>query len=252
MSGNRIDEIKRLLNDRKTVYVNDLSRRLGVSRVSIRKYLTRLDHEGYAQRFYGGASIIETAPADGTDDDIYADPVRSALAREARTHISEGDSIFIGSGRSCCILAREITGFSDLTVFTNNITALPDLLTNATRVYLLGGEVTSTDERTLFSSWDSPQASLENVYVHKAFTSISGIDIKAGLTVDSMISIPIFRQIPSMAHRWYLMADSSKFDKISIYPVADLSDVHTLISDAVPSRYESQLRSVDVRIVEFS
>jgi len=249
MPGHRIDEIKRLLNDRKTVYVNDLSRRLGVSRVSIRKYLTQLDHEGYAQRFYGGASIIEAA-AD-PDADIYADPIRSALAREARRHISNGDSIFIGSGRSCCILAREITGFTDLTVFTNNITALPDLLTNATRVYLLGGEVTSTDDRTLFSSWDSPQASLENVYVHKAFTSISGIDIKAGLTVDSMISIPIFRQIPSMAHRWYLMADSTKFDKISIYPVADLSTVHTLISDAVPSRYKSQLRSMDVRIVEF-
>lgn len=249
MLGSRIEEIKRLLDEEKKVYVRDLSHRFDVSEVSIRKYLARLEKDGIVSRFHGGAELVEPESADG-DGDIYANPLRNALARAAVTYVSDGDSIFVGSGRSCCVLARELEGPANLTVFTNNITALPDLIQNAARVYLIGGEVTSTDNQTLFSSWGSSQSQLENVFVNKAFTSVSGVDFKAGLTVDSIISTPVFTHITKMAHQWYLMVDSSKFDKISIYPVADLAQVHTLITDSIPPHYDGLLQNTTVRIVQ--
>ncbi|MFP4152914.1 MAG: DeoR/GlpR family DNA-binding transcription regulator [Alkalispirochaeta sp.] len=249
MATNRLDEIRELLRSQKKVYVNELSSRYSVSEVSIRKYLARLAEEGIASRFYGGAALVEEERPGGPADRIYDDPVRTALARAAREYIADGDSIFLGSGMTCCILARELKGFSNLTVFTNNITALPDLFHNGARVYLIGGEVASTDKETLFSSWDSPHAQLDHIFVNKAFTSISGLDLKAGLTVDSIVSTRIFSQIPRMAHRWYLIADSTKFDKISIYPVADLDRIHTLITDRVPDHYVEPLRTVNLRTV---
>lgn len=249
MNENRLAEIRRLLRERKRVSVNELSDHFAVSEVSIRKYLSALEREGFAVRHYGGAALAERDTTSDSGDEIYNDPRRRALAEAARAYVDDGDSIFVGSGRSCCVFARELTGIENLTVFTNNITALPELIRNAARVYLIGGEVTSTDNRTLFSSWESPQSNLESIFVNKAFTSISGLDIKAGLTVDSIISTYIFKQIPAMAHRWYLMADSTKFDKISIYPVAELHQIDTLITDAVPSAYVERLRNVDVTIV---
>ncbi|MDT8297783.1 MAG: DeoR/GlpR family DNA-binding transcription regulator, partial [Spirochaetaceae bacterium] len=172
-----------------------------------------------------------------------------SLARQARSHITDGDTVFIGSGRSCCVLARELAGINNLTVVTNNITALPELIKNSSRVYLIGGEVTTTDSQTLFSSWESPQSQLGNIFVNKAFTSISGLDLKAGLTVDSIISTYIYKQIPSMAHRWYLIADSRKFGKISIYPVADISQIHTLITDQLPEHYAKSLAEQNVEVI---
>ncbi len=249
-SMNRVEEIRTLLKRNGKVYVADLSAELGVSEVSIRKYLSRIEREGFATRFYGGAALKDPAPANNALQEIYDDPIRTALARAARNHVVDGDSIFVGSGRSCCALAHELTGFTDLTVFTNNITALPELITNASRVYLIGGEVTSTDNHTLFSSWESPHAQMENIFVNKAFTSVSGIDLKAGLTVDSVISTRIFKQIPTMAHRWYLIADVKKFDKISIYPVAELEQIHTLITDTLPDHYAERLRAIRVEIVQ--
>lgn len=249
MSTKRLEAVRRLLQEQKTVSVSDLSARLGVSEVSVRKYLTHLADEGVATRFYGGAALVEGDGATGAVDAFGNDPVRTALARAARDHIDDGDSIFLGSGMTCCILARELTGFANLTVFTNNITALPDLYHNGARVYLIGGEVASTDRSTLFSSWDSPHSHLEQIFVNKAFTSISGLDRKAGLTVDSIVSTRIFSQIPRMAHRWYLIADSSKFDKISIYPVAELDAIHTLITDRVPPDYSEALQTVRVETV---
>ncbi len=250
MPDNRIDEIKTLLKQEKKVYVNDLSHRFGVSKVSIRKYLAKIESLGLAQRFYGGASLAETQSSDDPNDYIYTDPLWNSLAQAACKEISHGDSIFIGSGRSCCALAKQLADFEDLTVVTNNITALPELIKNAARVYLIGGEVTSTDKKTLFSSWESPQSLLENIYVNKAFTSTSGLDLKAGLTVDSIISTYIFRQIPTMAHHWYLLADSSKYDKISIYSVADLNQIHTLITDSIPQSYAEHCSKLNIKVIK--
>lgn len=250
VSDSRIEEIKNLLQQHKKVYVNDLSSRFDVSEVSVRKYLSKIESQGFASRFYGGASLVESpAAAEGTES-FYTDPLLLSLVKQARLHIDDGDSIFLGSGRSCCVLARELSGIRNLTVITNNITALPDLNRNANRVYLIGGEVASTDNKTLFSSWESPRSQLGNLFVNKAFTSISGLDLKAGLTVDSIISTYVFKQIPAMAHRWYLIADSSKYDKISIYPVAEFNQIHTLITDSIPQKYAAQLTGLNVEVID--
>lgn len=249
MSDSRIEEIVNLLKTEKKVYVNDLSERFEVSKVSVRKYLAKIEDQGIAKRFYGGVSLIETELSENEAESIYSDSLWLSLAKKARQQIFDGDSIYIGSGRSCCVLARQLTGLKNLTVVTNNITALPELIKNVSRVYLIGGEVTSTDNQTLFSSWESPESLLNNIYVNKAFTSISGLDMKAGLTVDSIISTYIFKQIPSMANHWYLMADATKFNKISIYSVAELGQINTLITDRYPTAYAKRFSELNVEIM---
>lgn len=135
------------------------------------------------------------------------DRTRIALAERACEEIQDGDSIFLGSGQTCCYLAKLLERFHNLSIVTNNITALSDLLKTDSRVYLLGGEVTSTDAHTLFSSPENPSTFTNHVFVSKAFTSISGIDLQAGLTVHSIVSTHIYRNLPSIARSWYLMAD---------------------------------------------
>lgn len=249
MAKNYTEDVLLLLKEHGSVYVNDLSLRLGVSKVSIRKYLASLEQQGKVQRFYGGATLIEAAEDTQLPDPIYRDPLLVALAQQALSQIADGDSIFIGSGRTCCVLAHLLQGLKNLTVVTNNITALPELIKNVQRVYLIGGEVTSTDAHTYFSSWESPQSLLGNIFVSKAFTSTSGLDMRAGLTVDSIISTYIFKQIPTMAQHWYLLADSSKFDKVAIYQVAELDQIQTLITDTIPERYRSRLTELQVEVI---
>ncbi len=250
MSVKRIEEIKAMLQQQGKVMVNDLSQQFRVSTVSIRKDLASLEKQGLAVRFYGGAQKVELhQKGQPQTHDFYQNSQRQALAEKACEEIEEGDCIFLGSGRTCCILARKLGRFHHLTVVTNNITALQDLLHRVSKVYLIGGEVTSTDEITLFSSWEQPQAFTESIYVNKAFTSISGIDMKAGLTVNSIISTYVFRHIPTMAHQWILMADHSKYDRIAIYPVAELNKLHTVISNNFPSLYADYFRQHQIRMV---
>ena len=242
-------EIMNILKVQQKVYVNDLSDRFKISKVSIRKYLTELEEQGLVVRFYGGASIVQTQPTDAAARSFYSDAHWINLAHRACEQISDGDSIFVGSGRSCCVLAREMTGFKNLTVVTNNITALDDLNRNASKVYMIGGEVTSIDNLTMFSSWESPMSMLKQIFVNKAFTSVSGLDLNAGLTVNSIISTYMFKQIITMAQYWYLIADSTKFDKIAIYKIADLDHIHAIITDNIPPRYAEKFKELNVRLI---
>lgn len=250
MSKKRIEEISELLLVDKRVLVSQLAEKFKVSSVTIRNDLVALENKGFAKRIHGGAVLAELEREHGNDvADFYSDSTRIALATLALREIKDDDCIFLGSGTTCCVLARMLKGFRNLTVITNNITALTDLLENVTRVYLIGGEVTSIDHKTLLSSWEKPDTFLDNIYVTKAFTSISGLDFKAGLTVNSIISTHIFRYIPSMSHCWYLIADSEKFDRIAIYPVAELDKIQVLISNRVPEDYLNYFRDHDVRVV---
>ncbi|MDW7671007.1 MAG: DeoR/GlpR family DNA-binding transcription regulator [Bacillota bacterium] len=250
MAKKRVEQIEELLLENKKISVNELSELFRVSAVSIRKDLSLLEKQGVAKRHYGGA-VLASAEINSLlpDNDFHQDPLRQRLAEQACDEIEDGDCLFIGSGRTCCVLARKLDRFRNLTVVTNNITALQDLLKRVPKVYLIGGEVTSTDGNTLFSSWEQPQSFAESIYVNKAFTSISGIDLKAGLTVNSIISTYVFRHIPTMAHQWILLADHNKYDRIAIYPVASMQQIHTIISDKFPQHYRKHFNQHHIRMV---
>lgn len=236
---NRLEEIRNKLFTQKKVSVSNLSTHFHISEVTIRKDLERLEQEGIAQRVYGGAILSENALPPALAN--TGDHIRVALAEKACDEIQDGDSIFLGSGQTCCYLAKLLGRFHRLSIVTNNITALSDLLHTDARVYLLGGEVTSTDAHTLFSSPENPNTFTDHIFVSKAFTSISGIDLQAGFTVHSIVSTHIYRNLPSIARSWCVMAENRKFGKIAMYPVADFSSIQCLITDSLPEQYKESV-----------
>lgn len=246
----RLDEIRSLLYTRKEVSVSDLSKYYKVSAVSIRKDLAKLEQEGILKRVYGGGVLDEDYPLEPKTPAICFDsPALYRLAEAACSEIQNGDVIFLGSGRTCCILAKLLQRFSNLSVVTNNITALDDLLSSGARIYLIGGEVTSTDGKTLFASPEDPRNFTQNICVNKAFTSISGIDMEKGLTVNSIISTYIYKYLPSISNKWYLMANSEKFDKLSMYSAAPLTDVQCIITDKCPENYRIRFDEWGIEVI---
>lgn len=250
MKIDRLTEIKNRLQKQHRVFVTDLSREFGVSEVTIRKDLVLLEKQGLAEKFHGGAQAVSTPAPVGETFDFYQNEVLISVARLACQQIQDGDSIFLGSGRTCCVLAKMLKGFKNLTVITNNITALNDLLEQVDHVYLIGGEVISIDEKTMFASSQNPLHSMEYISVKKAFTSVFGIDAKAGLTVNTLISTYIYKNILDISTNWYVLADHSKFDTVAIYPVAKLSDADCFITDFVPASYKTILAENKIRYVE--
>ena len=116
-------------------------------------------------------------------------------------------------------------------VFTKCTHKIRTEIAAGARVYLLGGEVTSSDGTTRFAVPEDPGGFPRNIRVRKAFTSVCGIDPDKGLTVDSLPDTFLYRYLPSAAGEWTVMADSSKFGRLSMYSAAPLTAVQCLITD---------------------
>lgn len=234
-----------ILNHRVTV--KGLSERHHVSEVTIRHDLAQLEKEGFAKRVCGGAIRSDSAASLVTPD-ADSDPVLSAIAAEARTLVSDGDCIYLGTGQTCCYLARHLKGIRGLTVFTNNIAAIGDLANAESRIYILGGELIYRGQKAPMTFSDDDVYQIVQHYVQKAFTSATGIDLGAGLTFSSAWSAAAGKAILKKSHEWILMADRAKFNQISVYESARFEDITHLVTDSLPQEYIAAAHRCGMRI----
>jgi len=252
----RISIMHELLSTNSKVFINDLSERFGVSKVTIRKDLDKICESGIANRFHGGAVLAKnSSKLIGVnsynnkigDSDLFE--IRSNIAKAAAQQVADGDSIFLGSGLTCCLLAKELRNIKNLTVITNNISALPDLLSYASNVVIIGGEITSVDNSTYFTCTEDPSQYMRSFFVNKAFTSCIGVDLQAGLTVTSVVSTYVYKCIPDIKREWFLLVDHYKFDKIGLYVLNPLTAVNYVISDSIPEKYQEYLKKNNIKFL---
>lgn len=242
----RINSIREELFKNKKVLISDLCKKYKVSDVTIRKDLKVLNDEGIIKKIYGGALLNENNKAymncnpESKLSELYdCDTTKDLVTDLAISQIKEGDTIFLGSGITCCLLAKKLKKFKNLTIVTNNISAISDLLSFSCKLFIVGGEVTSVDNKTYFSSIENVSEYLKTIHVSKAFTSCSGVDLEVGITVNSAVSTHIYKVLSDINRSWFLMVEKNKFNNIGIYKVGELNQTHCIISNDIPSNYIS-------------
>jgi DeoR/GlpR family transcriptional regulator of sugar metabolism len=235
-SAMRIFKLKEILLQQKTVGVLTLQEELQVSDVTIRKYLNKLEEEGFIKKFHGGAMLVEKDPSGEVSEalsplDINSDPiVIKQIAKLAATLVEENDAIFIGPGGMGVALAKELSNFKNLSVLTNNINAVPFIKPKSRNLYCIGGEISSM-ENYFFSCGNKTLAQLEGIFIHKAFYSVDGIDLMAGITVNNPDLFEFLNKINSNARKLIVMAEHQKFDKIGMHRLNSFTANSTFVSD---------------------
>ena len=245
----RLEKIKKVLMERKKIDVASLCSILQVSDVTVRKDLDRLHKEGFLIKTHGGAvlaqetdkKIVQQIPIDNFNEKNY-------IAEMAFRTIEKDDSIFLGSGSTCFLLATKLKQLKDITVVTNNINALYELVPHVKNVFLIGGEITYR-EGMMSASWENTEEYFKGIYVNKAFTSVVGIDLVAGLTVNHAVNSYVFKSIPKITKEWCLIIDSTKFNKIGLYNVASIEMLNCVITDKVQDNYLKAFQDADVKVI---
>ncbi|NGP43813.1 DeoR/GlpR transcriptional regulator [Bacillaceae bacterium SIJ1] len=239
----RLETIKNLLVDKKSINTSSLTEMLNVSSVTIRKDLDKLQEEGFLKKTFGGA-ILSRGPEENEEEtlsQVYSTKIENAdikksIAELALTQIDKGDTIFLGSGATCYFLAKKLKELSQITVVTNNINALYELVACNTKVFFIGGEIVY-NEGMISTSSEKVDEYFKGIFVNKAFTSVTGVDLTAGLTVNHMISAYIYKKIQEMSSEWVLMVEKEKFNKRGIHQVARADSPNCMISNEIPPEY---------------
>lgn len=236
----RREKIKQILEKEKKIDIYSLTELLGVSDVTVRKDLDKLQKEGFLKKIHGGAVLVENQEKSYVKNYEYISNLhlKEKIAKAAYKTIKKGESIFIGSGTTCYLLAQQIKKEDKISVVTNNISTLDALIPNCTNVILIGGEVVS-ENGTLYTLGKMFSNNMEGIYVNKAFTSVTGVDLNAGLTVTKDFSAYIYRHILKITNNWTLMIDSSKYNKIGLVYVSPIDSPNVIITNKIDEEYKS-------------
>jgi len=244
----RLSRLRTLVDERGVASIRELGAELGVSDMTIRRDIALLERSGALHRTRGGVLSTLQAAADRPWDD------RRTLEAEAKDRIgsaaaglvNDGDSLFLSSGTTSLALARQLGHLRDVTVVTNSVQALVQLLE------MPGITVISTGGRAIRSgghlSGTLASQALRQLRAAKAFVGASGIT-RDGVTNASLERGAIDRQMVESAAEVYILADHTKFGHESLTLVAGLESITGVVTDeATPDEHLEWLRRAGVTV----
>ena len=221
-----------ILAEKGSVSVAELYRRLGVSRETIRRDITRLAVENRLLKIHGGAlSADSEEPALAKRVEVNMAGKR-AIGRLAASMVPNGASLIIDSGTTTICVAQALGLSRRLTVLTNDIHVAGHLAArNDNRILLLGGELRGAEGATM---GPDSTAMLENYFADFAFVGASALSSHPWLMDYSREAAELRSRMLVMARTPVLLADRTKFNRTAPVRVANLDKVAHLITDAAP------------------
>ena len=222
LTHERRKKILEYVSDRGSASVTALTELLGASESTVRRDLAALSELGKINKVHGGATAA--AQEFLNREDVINVKVRvnydekARIARYAASLINDDDYVFLDAGSSTYLLAGFIEN-KRASFLTNGIEQAKALAANGCRVALLGGDLKPATEAII---GPAATVNLQRYNFSKAFIGANGITVKQGYTTtdinEAMIkAIAIERSFVS-----YVLADSSKFGKVSAVTAAPL------------------------------
>jgi DeoR/GlpR family transcriptional regulator of sugar metabolism len=228
--------------------VSDLTQRLGVSDMTIRRDLEVLARDGLVEKVHGGA-VLPGTPAShepGFEAKLVLErPEKTAIARAAASLVTPGTAIAVAAGTTTFALAQCLLDVPGLTIVTNSL-RVTNLFTGtrgldgaADSVVLTGGVRTPSDALV------GPVADLtiRSLHFDLLFLGCYGFDVDAGLTTPNLAEeAETNRTLIRVARRVVVLADHTKWGLVSLSSFARLSEVDVLITDdALPADARTQV-----------
>lgn len=215
LAEERYGEILRVVNDRKTVTVQDLTVLLDTSESTIRRDLTTLHKRGVLIKVHGGATAIgaETATRDAelsVRRDLNRDE-KAVIGKYAATLIREEDFVYLDAGSSVDVMIDYLTEAGALYV-TNSVGHAQKLLRKGFRVLLIGGELKAVTEAIVGAE---AVDSLKKYNFTKGFFGTNGVHADAGLTTPDITEALVKEKAMCQCKKGYVLSDSSKIGQIS-------------------------------------
>jgi DeoR/GlpR family transcriptional regulator of sugar metabolism len=234
-----LDEVRR----RGGVRVNELTRRLNVSDMTVRRDLDALARQGVVEKVHGGAvPVVEASTHEPGFEAKSALELRAKedIARAAAGLVAAGSAIALSGGTTTYALAHHLLDVPDLTVVTNSV-RVADVFHTAQRSGGAGGQrpgaatvVLTGGVRTPSDSLVGPVAdqAIRSLHFDVLFLGVHGISAEAGLSTPNLAEAETNRHLVQAARRVVVVADHTKWGTVGLSSFAGLDDVDTLVTDA--------------------
>jgi DeoR/GlpR family transcriptional regulator of sugar metabolism len=220
-----------------------------ISEVTVRRDLEEMDLQGTLKRTHGGAVPAGPDQAEPHVLDRLQEhnPEKQRIGQAAAASLRDHETIFLGSGSTVFEMARQIPVDMNLTVITNSLPVINELTGRPHVNLIIVGGIFRKDELA-FIGYIAEQT-LREFRADRVFMGIRSIDIRQGLTNDYYPESSIDRSLFAFASQVVILADHTKFGRVSPVFVAPVSAAGEIITDSgAPDTLVSDLRALGIRV----
>lgn len=222
LAEERCDRIVALVNEKKSVTVQELMDMLGASESTIRRDLSLLDSRGEIVKVYGGAVAVTVKQH---DDDVRERRIlfpeeKKLIAKYAASLVKRDDFVYIDAGTTTEYIIDFLTETGAVYV-TNAASHAKKLSRNGFCVYLAGGRLKRSTEAVIGST---AADFIMRYNFTIGFWGANGIHRTIGFTTPDPEEADIKRVSMSRCKRRFIVADSSKFGVISPVTFAEFKN----------------------------
>ena len=230
MKSTRHTQIRNLVNQNGQITVTELNAMLNVSEATIRRDLEEMDQMGWIRRTHGGAVRVERAEKEPPILQRQAEQgnEKQRIGQAAATLVAAGQTIFLGSGSTVSAIVPHIRNLP-LTVITNSLPIINQLAgRDNIELIVIGGQFRQSE---LSMVGHVAEQAIREFRADLVFMGMRAIDAEHGFTSDYVEEAMTDRAILKIAPRCIIVADHSKFGKVSTVFLAPVTSAHTIISD---------------------
>jgi DeoR family transcriptional regulator, fructose operon transcriptional repressor len=222
------------IENRGSVNVIELADALKVSDMTVRRDLTELEKLGLVRRFHGGAV---SARGRSYEPPLFTRSIaytkeKELIGQYAAEMVVEGDSIALDVGSTVFHVALNLKEIHNITLITPSIPIAELFYDRADVRLIVPGGIVRPTEKSMVGEF--ARRNLEQLFVDRLFLGAGAIECEAGITEYNMDDALIKQTMIRKAKEVVLVADSSKFQKVTFAFVSPLNDLDHLITDAEP------------------
>ncbi len=248
--GERHTMIDDLVQATGRVRVTDLSERMGVSEMTVRRDLEELEERGMVTRVHGGAvSNVSRSFEPG----FAARSLRNSAAKErigaaAAALIRDGETVIVDAGTTTLHVAQALR--PDLRIRALALSLyVADVLADMPNVTLMiPGGIVRPHERSFVGGMTT--ATFAGLEFDTLILTSGGIDVEAGVTEYEFDDAETKQAALRSARRVIVVADGSKLGAVAFVRLCTIQDVDVVVtdSDAAPD-VVAALRASDVEVI---
>jgi DeoR family fructose operon transcriptional repressor len=236
-----------LIAGRGFATLDELVRLVDVSESTVRRDLEALEATGLIKRTHGGAVTSAEVRAMPAHEDRLATSAteKRAIGRLAAGLIEDGETVLLDGGTTTMEVARALLG-RPVQVVTNSI-PIASLLSGSRQsdVILIGGYVSP---RTGVAMGPHAVEMMREIRVRKSILGAGGV-MGEGVFNSNVLLVETERQMMTCGQEVLIVADHTKFGRLSLSKLCDLADIDAIVTDpSLPDSFRPLLNAAGVTL----
>ena len=250
LNEERKRKILDIINERKSVTINELMEILDASQSTIRRDLNELDRSRLIKKVHGGAVSLKNQILTKDETVLQRQDLNTGskkeIARYAASLIKENDVVYLDAGTTTAEMLPFLQDVRAVYI-TNCISHAGVLAAYGHQVYLPGGTLKTTTDALIGAETSKY---LEKMNFTIGFFGTNGISIGEGMTTPDPEEGEIKRTAFLHCAETYVLADQSKFNVICTYTFAPIDKGFIVTDSSAPKAYRDLHNTILVDLIE--